>query len=608
MRELKCSRWRRAPLSVLLLLCAVAGGVLGLSSCGSDESPTDVEVKTPKITSLSDTVLTPGDTLVIDGTNFATPASSNTVIFNNTLAASSPISATSVRLRTVVPANSASGAMRVVSKGVASNSVAVEIERGVGDVWVMGGSSSYTFKVPIPTGSEQYLIVPESATSSGSSFSFQVTPENTTVYPAPPLVSAPEPRGTVDLGVSFESSIRDEALDYLRTHGAGRQAVVQRAPAGPAPTTDEFFVLKCTGCSVYSPSSFDTVTADLKYEGSSAWIYEDVNSPAGGFTQEDYAALGAQWDNAIFPTDTTAFGPPTDIDNNQKTIILFTPVVNDLTPDGQAINGFIGGFTLVTDLAPNVFPSGTSNAGEIFYLMVPDPDEIYGNPFSKELVESVAPGILAHEFEHMISIGYRYLVLGGGTNPSYIQETWLEEGMAHMAEDLNGMDAQNIRRANLYLAASYAHSLLGNLELRPNVDTLQQRGAVFLFLRYLADQLGEQIFRTLVEYNATGVSSIEHVSQKNFYTSVGDFLAALYLSDRGITSDTRYEFTSFDMQNDFESLLVDDRSATGGAFAGTVRSSAGRYYRITGADTPALEVRVSTSSSSKLRVIVVRVQ
>jgi len=223
-------------------------------------------------------------------------------------------------------------------------------------------------------------------------------------------------------------------------------------------------------------------------------------------------------------------------------------------------------------------------------------------------VGSVAAGTLAHEFEHMISIGFRFWELGGGTDVTHIQETWLEEGMAHMAEDLNAIDAQNIRRANLYLAEAYAHSLVGNAELRPYVDTLEQRGAVFLFLRYLADQLGEQILRTLVEYNATGISSVEHVTQKNFYTSVGDYLAAIYLSDRGITSDERYEFTSFDIQNDFVDLLVTDRLATDGAFAGTVRSSAGHYYRITGADPPALQVRVTSpdGSSAKLRVIVVR--
>jgi hypothetical protein len=207
----------------------------------------------------------------------------------------------------------------------------------------------------------------------------------------------------------------------------------------------------------------------------------------------------------------------------------------------------------------------------------------------------------------MISIGYRLWEFGGGTDFSYIQETWLEEGMAHMAEDVNTIDTQNIRRANLYLAESYAHSILGNAELRPNnVDTLEQRGGVFLFLRYLCDQLGEGILRTMVEYNATGISSVEYVTHKNFYTSVGEYLAALYLSDRGITNDGRYEFTSFDLQNDFDDLFVTDRNAADGAFTGTVRSVAGNYYRVAGAASPALDLRVSTSSSAKLRVIVVR--
>ncbi len=255
------------------------------------------------------------------------------------------------------------------------------------------------------------------------------------------------------------------------------------------------------------------------------------------------------------------------------------------------------------------FPAGTSNGAEIFYAMVPDPNGEYGNAFSNALVESVVPGTLAHEFEHMISIGYRYVVLGGGTNPKYIQQTWLEEGMAHMAEDLNNMDGQNVLRGNLYLEGPYLHSLLGNSELRPyNVDTLEQRGGIFLFLRYLGDQLGNQIFRTMVQKPRGGDRDGREGDQAEFYASVADYLAALYLSDRGITTNPKYEYTSFDMQNDFDPLLVAAHATGDGAFSGEVRSATGSFYRITGGEPPAVRVRITSSSSAKLRAVVVRIQ
>jgi hypothetical protein len=509
----------------------------------------------------------------------------------------------------VVPANANTGPLCVTSKGVKSNTVAVEIERGVGDVWVVGGGTVLDIKIPIATGSEEYLIAAESATSSGARFTFQVAPETTSVYPAPPASPSRGTYGTSDAAIEFEGRVRGEAIDYLKTHGVGKQGVVYKTPAASPPATAQFYVLKCATCSITSASSYALVTATLMYEGARGLIYADNNQPTGSFTQVDYDAFGAQFDDAIYPTDTAAFGAPTDIDANSRVIILFTPVVDDLTLDGTATGGFISGFFLVSDLAPDVFPAGTSNGAEIFYAMVPDPNGEYGNAFSKSLVESVVPGTLAHEFEHMISTGYRYVILGGGTNPQYIQQTWLEEGMAHMAEDLNNMDGQNVLRGSLYLEEPYLHSLLGNAELRPySVDTLEQRGGIFLFLRYLGDQLGNQIFRTMVRGPEVGIATVEKVTGTEFYASVADYLAALYLSDRGITADPRYEYTSFDMQTDFDPVLVAPHAVADGAFSGEVRSATGSFYRITGGEPPAVRVRLSSTSSAKIRAVVVRIQ
>ena len=597
---------RRFNRCAVALLAAAAA--LVAASCGSDDS-TDVQVVVPKIASLSDSSLAVGDTLDIAGSKFATPATSNTVFFNNTLANVAPFSATETFMRVVVPAYANTGALYVTSKGVKSNSVPTEIERGVGDVWVVGGGTVLDIKIPMAAGTEEYVIAAESATPSGARFTFQVAPETTSVYPAPPASPPRETYGTVDAAIEFEGRVRGEAIDYLNTHGVGKQGVVYKAPSAAPPQTEQFYVLKCATCSIATPSSFALVTATLQYEGTHALIYADDNQPTGSFTQVEYEAFGAQFDNQIYPTDVAAFGAPTDIDANGKVIILFTPVVNDLTGDGSAVYGFISGFFLVSDLAPGVFPAGTSNGAEIFYAMVPDPNAEYGNAFAKALVEGVVPGTLAHEFEHMISTGYRYVILGAGTNPQYIQETWLEEGMAHMAEDLNNMDGQNILRGSLFLEGPYLHSLLGNAELRPyNVDTLEQRGGIFLFLRYLGDQLGNQIFRTMVRSPQVGIATVEKVTGVEFYASVADYLAALYLSDRGITTDPRYEYTSFDLQNDFDPLLVASHAATAGGFNGEVRSATGSFYRITGGEAPAVRVRITSSSTARLRAVLVRVQ
>lgn len=606
MMKVTRSRRLRAPLMLLALAAAFA-----LSSCGSDDGATDVPVTVPRITGLSSAVLEPGDTLAIAGSGFASPASSNLVAFNNSLAVVPPYSATDTTLYAVVPQNANSGPMHVSSKGVTSNAVEVTIQRSVGDVWVMAGGSAFEFTVPAPTGAEEYLLVAESATATGSPYAFNVYPDVVAAAEVSPSDPSPRPTGRSDFALDFEAKKRREVLEYLRAH-AGRAEDLPEALSVPAEPQDtrQFYVLKSTECSAANPDCYARVTATLEYTGAHALIYADQNQPTGSFSPADYEAFGQQFDAQIYPVDSSFFGDPTDIDHNGKIIILFTPVVNDLTPDGQAaLGGFIAGFVLLSDLAPNVFPA-TSNGAEIFYSMVPDPNGEYGNVFPKSIIDGVVPGILAHEFEHMISNGHRFVVLGGGTNPAYIQETWLEEGMAHMAEDLNGMDEQNIRRADLYLDSPALHSLLGNAELRPNaIDTLEQRGGIFLFLRYLADRYGEDILKSIVQSRNLGIGAVEAVTGASFHASINDYLACLYLSGRGISDDPRYEYASLDIQNDFDGPTVTVRSAAAGAFGASVRSATGNFFHVTGATPPTLRIRVSsTSPTANMRVVITRIR
>jgi len=566
-----------------------------LGSCGSDETGgVIIPGPPPTITSLSDSVLAPGDILIIQGKNFASDVTRNRVTFNNSLASVIPDSAAGDFLRVVVPPFANSGPMRVTTSGLTSAPRTVEITRGVGDVWVIGGGSSYSFKLPGPLGT--YLLVPHSASGGPvASFLYEVTPDTTSVYPVSSGRRSRD-RGTTSLAIEFEQHIRRQAIEEIRRKARASRRLKRAAPALTPPDTTAFLVLGCTTCPTDDPANYNTITAALRYQGSTALIYADVNQPTGSFNQADYDAFGLQFDTKIFPGDTMYFGPPTDIDGNGWVIILFTPRVNELTPPGTAqTGGFISGFFLPNDLAPNSFPT-TSNATEIFYAMVPDPFDEFGNTFPKSVVAGVIPGTLAHEFEHMISFGYRFVTLGGFAP---LQPTWLEEGMAHMAEDLNNFDADNIARANLYLADPGGVSLMDS-------DTLEQRGGIFLFLRYLGDQHGDGIYKSILQSECIGRCGVENTTGLNFFASAADYLAALYLSDRGITSEARYNFSAFDIQNDFAPLAVSARGVGAGAFNGDVRNAAGDFYEMSGLEAPATEFQVS--AGGEIRMIVVRIQ
>ncbi|MEJ2722312.1 MAG: IPT/TIG domain-containing protein, partial [bacterium] len=131
----------------LIASAVILLGLLAMSSCGSDGDSTGPEPVVPRVASLSDSTLSPGDTLVVTGSNFAAAAADNRVVFNNSLARASQYAAAGGRLEVVVPANANSGGLFVISLGVSSNKINVTIERNVGDVWVMGGGTSYGFTV-----------------------------------------------------------------------------------------------------------------------------------------------------------------------------------------------------------------------------------------------------------------------------------------------------------------------------------------------------------------------------------------------------------------------------------------------------------------------------
>src|SRR5690348_12123523 len=63
-----------------------------------------------------------------------------------------------------------------------------------------------------------------------------------------------------------------------------------------------------------------TVNARLEYAGSDVLIYVDTLAPANGFTSSQLTAFGQLFDQTLFPIDTTAFGPPSDIDQNGHVI------------------------------------------------------------------------------------------------------------------------------------------------------------------------------------------------------------------------------------------------------------------------------------------------
>ncbi|HET6760968.1 MAG TPA: hypothetical protein VFH13_02660, partial [Gemmatimonadaceae bacterium] len=195
-------------------------------------------------------------------------------------------------------------------------------------------------------------------------------------------------------------------------------------------------------------------------------------------------------------------------------ILFFTRAVNELTPPGQ--NSYVGGFFFSRDLFPktasgNVEACGASNVAEMLYLLVPDPEGVVNqNIRSTSFVRTVTAGVLAHELQHLINASRRLYV---NTGSSAFEDTFLDEGLAHIAEELTFYRAsgltpkQNISESlvhssqkisdafDSFAAANmrrYREFLLNPLTNSPYADraSIMTRGAIWSFLRYAADRRG----------------------------------------------------------------------------------------------------------------------
>jgi hypothetical protein len=263
-------------------------------------------------------------------------------------------------------------------------------------------------------------------------------------------------------------------------------------------------------------------------------------------------------------------------------VILFTPAVNALTPRGAS--GFVGGFFFGVDLLPE--RSG-SNAGEVFYALVPDPTGQFSDARTKAAVLAATPAILAHEFQHMVHFNERVLVRDAGST----EAVWLSEGLAQFSEELvarrheqRGEPAQaelfrtgTRERARRYLSGPDTVSLI----LTTGAGTLAERGAGFLKVMYLGDQFGEDLLGRLTRTTLTGVENVVTQVGGGWAELVVDWWSALYLDGAGPEAGPRV-YPTVDLRGFLGNPFPLSPSGLGAgdfARAGSLWSSSAGYYQ-----------------------------
>lgn len=295
-------------------------------------------------------------------------------------------------------------------------------------------------------------------------------------------------------------------------------------------------------------SSPDNRASRVAAIGAKSIVVVDNENPTGGYTDAEYADIAATFDTLIYPLDTTAFGAPTNVSGTGKIVLFYTARVNALTPASTS-NFTVGGFFFARDLYPKTARNGlgacaASNEAEMFYLLVPDPNgTINGNRRTKSTVTTLNLGTIAHEFEHLINSGRRLYV---NTSATPNEEIWLDEGLAHSAEELlyyrmsgftsrQNLNLQQVASQST-LFSNYAGSNFSRFYTHlispetsspyaPN-DSLSTRGATWSFLRYAAGRQGAggeaAFYRALVNSSTSGRANLANVLGGS--TVVADYL------------------------------------------------------------------------------------
>ena len=507
----------------------------------------------PALSSITPSSADPGDTVEVRVSNLPAGMQADVLFDGVEGEVVSRVDGSPAVLNTVVPAPAGvcGGTTQVVSvrvrvggftSGAQTLNVSVPADPfEVGQVLVIEGSADVQCALlPADGGTAKYLLVALSAEFEQEG-NFQVTlGSNSVTFAAADAAPRARPRSFHDRLRAFERQLAAAGLAPAEP-SPGPQRV-----AGPELGSERnFYVLNNVEVELIDATEddFDRVTATLMYVGVNSLLYIDQAAPANGLTQQDIDRLGEIYDEQLLAVDLDFFGEPTDLDKNGRVVVLLSPTVNGLTERGA--EGVIVGFFMGLDLIerqPDVLPvTRFSNEAELFYGLVPDPTGEFSDERIKEYVLRHLPGVMVHETQHMISWRYKVMDRGIQGEPETL---WLSEGMAHMAEELGGdaaYDAGDIDLANdLYLSnfgrlLAYLEEPSGySLTVTEGSGTLEERGAAWVFLRWIAEQYGDFIFRDLTQKPQNGVANVVAQTGESFFRLFADWAVALWAEDQDI--------------------------------------------------------------------------
>ena len=360
-----------------------------------------------------------------------------------------------------------------------------EVGLAVGEQVIVRNQSTYCFNFAASSSVTEYLLGVQSVgeagvairtitvsgqrAATGQQVSAESAPAGAPPVPdegtrlSPPIFTSPEfqllreHRAAHRAGLTrWIEPARDALLFERDRHDVQRGAERSPGPQRVVVTGDEEvgdqveFRVRRTNSRDCEETASANIVGELRAKSERSMWFLDVENPAGGFTDEQLQELAAVFDDHIYDTETSYLGVENDRDGNGRIGILITQQINkDNGEEGPQVLGFVNPCDL---FARGEFDDRihTSNEGEFFYSLAPDPEGSVGRRRDTDQHFAVLPLIIAHEFAHIIQFSHRF------TQSGDLMADYMSEGQATIAEEIVG------------------HSVLGN-------ETGQNFGAAVAF-------------------------------------------------------------------------------------------------------------------------------
>jgi hypothetical protein len=267
-----------------------------------------------------------------------------------------------------------------------------------------------------------------------------------------------------------------------------------------APVKERVFHMLVRDGDVYSPSNYTAITALLRAVGQYSQVYV-AGEDAASVKDELVSDIIRSFDDRIFPLMSKRFGPAPDVDGDGRFTILLSSWLDHLGGGRYAVDGFVR----VADLDPS-FRSPLGNHCDMMYLST----ALESGPHLRT--------VMAHEYMHAVLVGQKGRRDGESLTSPQEEEGWLDEAIAHLAEDRCGFSTSNIDyRVSAFLARPERYQLVVDDYYAADLFRSHgNRGSTYLFLKWCELHYGPDLVPALVHSRLRGATNLEGCTGSTF--------------------------------------------------------------------------------------------